>query len=103
MRRSFLVQCVVVLSLAGCGGSAPKLDTSTDASMDASITAMTAGMSDVEKARFQEDCQICAVGEMFADAPPKGNAAKDGFGALNGLTADQIRTKASDMRKKLVR
>jgi hypothetical protein len=96
-----LFLCVTVLTLAGCGGPPATLDTSTDARAEASLKAMTEGMSDAEKKRFQEDCDIATVGDQFSSTPPKGTGPKDKLKSLNGLTVDEIRTKAAALRIKL--
>ena len=101
MIRIKFVLCVTVLTLAGCGGPPATLDTSTDATAEASLKAMTAGMSDAEKKRFQEDCDIATIGDQFSSTPPKGNAPKDKLKSLNGLTADEISAKAAVLRSKL--
>jgi hypothetical protein len=93
--------CVSVLALAGCGGPAATLDTSTDATTEASLKAMTADMSDAEKKRFQQDCDIAVLPDQFSSTPPKGDAPKDKLKSLNGLTAEQIRSKAAPLREKL--
>ena len=92
---------IVVLFLVGCGGPPPKLDTATDATTESSLKAMTASMTDAEKKRFQDDCQIATVGDQFSPNPPKGNAPKDKLASLNGLTAEEIRSKAATLRQKL--
>jgi hypothetical protein len=100
---SHIKRCVSValLVLAGCGGPTPVLDTSTAATTEASLKAMTAGMSDAEKKKFQESCDIATVADQFSSNPPKGNEPKDKLRPLNGLTADEIRSKANAMRAKL--
>jgi hypothetical protein len=93
--------CVALLALAGCIGPPPTLDTSTDATAESSLKAMTADMTDAEKKRFQEDCDIATIGDQFSSTPPKGTAPKDKLKSLNGLTVDEIRTKAAALRIKL--
>jgi len=101
MIRKMLLLSVAALALAGCGGPPPTLDTSTDATTEASLKAMTEGMSDAEKKKFEEDCKIATIGDEFSSTPPKGNAPKDKLRSLNGLTAYEIQTKAATMRVKL--
>jgi hypothetical protein len=99
IRKLFL--CITALALAGCGGPSATLDTSTDATTEASLKAMTEGMSDAEKKKFQEDCNIATIGDQFSSSPPKGNAPKDKLMSLNGLTVYEIQTKAAALRIKL--
>jgi hypothetical protein len=100
-RRAWLV-CVAALFLGGCGGSPPAtLDTTTDATTDASLKAMTAGLSDAEKKRFQEDCDLAALSARFSSKPPKDNSPREKLQSLNGLTADEIRSRVAVLRAKL--
>jgi hypothetical protein len=62
---------------------------------------MTEGMSDAEKKRFQEDCNIATLGDQFSSTPPKGDAPKDKLKSLHGLTVYKIQTKAAALRVKL--
>ena len=101
MIRKMLLLSVAALALAGCGGPPPTLDTSTDATTEASLKAMIEGMSDAEKKRFQEDRNIATIGDQFSSNPPKGDAPKDKLRSLNGLTAYEIQTKAAALRIKL--
>ena len=64
---------------------------------------MTAGLSDAEKKRFQEDCDIATLGDQFSATPPKNNAPKEKLTSLNGLTATEIRSRAATLRQKLSR
>jgi hypothetical protein len=93
--------CVALLALAGCIGPPATLDTSTDATAESTLKAMTADMTDAEKKRFQEDCDIATIGDQFSSTPPKGTAPKDKLKSLNGLTVDEIRAKAATLRVKL--
>jgi hypothetical protein len=93
--------CAALLVLAGCGGPPAKLDTSTDATTEASLKAMTDDMTEAEKNRFREDCKIATIGDQFTSTPPKGDAPKEKLRSLNGLTADEIRTRAAALRVKL--
>jgi hypothetical protein len=101
MIRNKLFLSITALTLAGCGGPAATLDTSTDATTEASLKAMTEGMSDAEKKKFQEDLNIATIGDQFSSNPPKGNAPKDKLRSLNGLTVYEIQTKAAALRIKL--
>ena len=101
MIRDTLFPCVAALILAGCGGPAPTLDTSTDATTAASLKAMTDGMDDAEKTKFEEDLKIATIGDQFSSSPPKGDAPKDKLRSLNGLTAYEIQTRAAALRVKL--
>jgi hypothetical protein len=101
MKRINFFSCVLILTLIGCGGPPKTLDTSTEATTEASLKGMTADMSDAEKKRFQEDCNIATVGDQFSATPPKGDAPKDKLKSLNGLTVDEIRSKAAALRAKL--
>ena len=101
MSRMKLFLCATVLTLAGCGGPSATLDTSTEATTESTLKAMTAGMTDAEKKRFQEDCDIATVGDQFSATTPKGNAPKDKLKSLSGLTVDEIRSKAAALRNKL--
>jgi hypothetical protein len=99
-RRAWFV-CVAALFLVGCGGPPAKLDTTTDATTDASLKAMTAGLSDAEKKQFQEDCDLATLSAQFSSKPPKDNSPKEKLETLNGLTADEIRSRAAVVRAKL--
>jgi hypothetical protein len=99
-RRTWLL-CVAATFVAGCGGPAATLDTSTDATTETSLKAMTEGMSDTEKKKFEEACNLATVGAQFSDKPPKDNSPKEKLKSLNGLTADEIRSRAAVMRAKL--
>jgi hypothetical protein len=101
MIRNKVFLCITALTLAGCGGPPATLDTSTEATTEASLKAMTEGMSDSEKKRFQKDCNIATLGDQFSSTPPKGDAPKDKLRSLHGLTADEIRAKAAPLRIKL--
>jgi hypothetical protein len=98
-----LCHAALALALSGCGGPTPTLDTSSDATTEATLKAMTADMSDAQKKRFQEDCNIATIGDEFSSSPPKGNAPKDKLASLNGLTVDEIRSRAAVLRDKLSR
>jgi hypothetical protein len=102
MSRLKNIVCFAALALAGCGGPPPKLDTTTEASVEASLKAMTAEMTDAEKKRFESDCEIAAIpGQYDTSKPVKGNGPKDKLQSLNGLTADEIRSRAATLRVKL--
>jgi hypothetical protein len=102
MSQFRLFVCLVAVAFAGCGVPAPTLDTTTDASTEASLKAMTAGMSDAEKTRFQGACDIAALpGQFDTKTQAMGNTQRDKLQSLNGLTVDEIRTKASALRVKL--
>jgi hypothetical protein len=103
MGRITFFLCVAALILAGCGGPPATIDTSTDATVEASLKAMTEEMSDAEKKRFKEDCDIATLGDQFSSAPPKGDAPKDKPKSLDGLTAAEIRSNAAPLREKLSR
>jgi hypothetical protein len=49
MVRVKLFLCVTVRTLTGCGGPPATLDTSTDATTESTLKAMTVGMTDAEK------------------------------------------------------
>ena len=96
------VVCFAAIALAGCGGPPATLDTTTDASTEASLKAMTAGMSDAEKTRFEGDCDIAALPGQYETTPgPKGNGPKDKLRTLNGLTVEEIHSRATALRAKL--
>jgi hypothetical protein len=99
-RRAWLV-CAAALALVGCGGPPPTLDTTSDATTDASLKAMTTGLSDDEKKKFQEDCDLATVSAQFSSKPPKDSSPKEKLQSLNGLTADEIRSRAAVLRVKL--
>jgi len=101
MNRRAWLACAVALTLVGCGGPSAKLDTTSDATTDASLKAMTAGMSDAEKAKFQEDCGLATISTQFSNKPPKDNSPKEKLETLNGLTVDEIRSRAATVRAKL--
>ena len=103
MIRTRLFPCITALALAGCGGPPATLDTSTDATIAASLKAMTDGMDDAEKKKFEEDLKIATIGDQFSSTLPKGNAPKDKLRSLNGLTAYEIQTRAAALRVKLSR
>ena len=56
-RRAWLLG-VAGFFLVGCGGPPVTIDTSTDATTEASLKAMKAGMSDAEKKRFEEGVHL---------------------------------------------
>jgi hypothetical protein len=94
--------CFAALALSGCGGPSPTLDTTSDATTEASLKAMTEGMTDAEKKRFESDCDIATLPAQYeTTAPAKGSGKKDKLRSLNGLTSDEIRTKAAALRVKL--
>ena len=94
--------CLIILALPACGGPAPVLDTTDDARAEASLQAMTANMSDAEKKRFQEDCELAVMPDQFSDSKPADEGQPEHrLKSLNGLTVDQIREKASVVRVKL--
>lgn len=101
MSRRAWILCVAGLFLAGCGGPDAKLDTTSDATTEASLKAMTASLSDAEKKKFQEACDLATVSDQFSSKPPKNNSPKEKLRSLNGLTVDEIRSRAAVMRAKL--
>jgi hypothetical protein len=101
MNRIKTFLCAALVVLAGCGGPPATLDTSTDATTEASLKAMTDGMTEAEKDRFREDCKIATIGDEFSSTPPKGDAPKEKLRSLNGLTVDEIRSRAAALRVKL--
>jgi hypothetical protein len=103
MRRGGLLACVALLALplGGCGGRAATLDATTDASTEASMKVMTAEMSDAERKRFLEDCEIAALPSQFETTPPAPGQPKGKYRGLHGLTADDIRARALPIRDKL--
>src|SRR5262245_57858643 len=74
---------LAALALAGCGGPSAKLDTTTDESTQASLKAMTEGMSDSEKKTFESDCEIALLPGQYDTSQPKGNGLKDKYRTLN--------------------
>jgi uncharacterized protein DUF6694 len=99
-----LIICLIILALPACGGPAPVLDTTDDAKAEASLKAMTADMTDAEKKRFQEDCDLAVMPDQFSTSKPaNGSTPEHKLKSLNGLTVDQIREKASVLRVKLSR
>lgn len=101
MNRLKWLVCVVALALGGCGGPPATLDTTTKATTDASLKAMTAGLTDAEKKRFQEDCDLATLSDQYSSKPPKDNSPKEKLQSLNGLTAGEIRERAAVIRAKL--
>jgi Family of unknown function (DUF6694) len=92
----------LALALSGCGGPSPTLDTTSDATTEASLKAITEGMTDAEKKRFESDCDIATLSAQYeTTAPANGSGKKDKLQSLNGLTADEIRSKTSALRAKL--
>jgi hypothetical protein len=97
-----LLVCVIILAFPACGGPAPVLDTTDDAKAEASLKAMTADMTDAEKKRFQEDCDLAVMPDQFSNSKPASDGKPEHkLKSLNGLTVDQIREKASVLRIKL--
>ncbi len=92
---------LAALTLVGCGGPPPRLDTTTDATTDATLTAMTSGMSDAQKKRFEEDCTFATLADQYSSRPPKGDSPKEKLRSLNGLTVEEIHSRAAPVRGKL--
>jgi hypothetical protein len=107
MSHPRLLACVVVLglTLVGCGpsGPAPTLDAMTDATAEASLKTMTAGMTDLESKRLREDCDLVAQVSQFDTASAQGDGPKGKLSPLHGLTAAEIRARVASLRAKLSR
>ncbi len=87
----------LMLLVAGCGGSA-KFDGSSEDAAKASFDRMSAGMNGKDLSAFRADCMTAAVGGNLIAA---GMAAKTGqsiFAPLTGMTIEQIRARAKEVR-----
>jgi hypothetical protein len=93
----------LIALLAGCGG--PTLDASSKDALQKSMERMTAGMTDEEKGAFGADCMTVVLPDMMKNAfsglgggsPPSLDEAEM-FKPLHGLTVEQIRKKAEEVR-----
>jgi hypothetical protein len=96
-----------LLTLAvGCSSppdaSPPKFD-GTDA--QGSVRRLTVGLSEVEVNRFRTDCMIASTGDANLDEADKvvetlPGHVNDAFMRLNGMTYEQIRALADEIRAK---
>jgi hypothetical protein len=85
----------------------PRLDASSEASLETSLQRMTSGMSDAQKKEFRADCMDLTLPDMMKSAfqlaflsnrPP----ASDGprmFRLLQGMNAMEIHRKAKEARR----
>jgi hypothetical protein len=85
----------------------PRLDASSEASLETSLQRMTSGMSDAQKKEFRADCMDLTLPDMMKSAfqlaflsnrPP----ASDGprmFRPLQGMNAIEIHRKAEEARR----
>jgi hypothetical protein len=85
----------------------PRLDASSEASLETSLQRMTSGMSDAQRKEFQADCMDLTLPDMMKSAfqyaflsnrPP----ASDGhrmFRPLQGMNAMEIHRKAKKARR----
>jgi hypothetical protein len=85
----------------------PRLDASSEASLETSLQRMTSGMSDAQKKEFHADCMDLTLPDMMKSAfqlaflsnrPP----ASDGprmFRPLQGMNATEIHRKAEEARR----
>jgi hypothetical protein len=97
-----LLVCLIILTLPSCGGPAPVLDATDDATAEASLKAMTSGMPEAEAKRFREDCEIAALpGQFEPSTPAPGGKPPHKLKSLHGLTVNQIKEKAAPLRLKL--
>jgi hypothetical protein len=101
------VSALCLLTLAGCG--AARFDATDDASAEASMKTMGAGMSDQQKEEFQADCMAVvmptalnsALGAAFSTEGETPVAARGAnvMKPLHGLTVAQIHAQAEEVRK----
>jgi hypothetical protein len=102
MNRFKVLVCLTFLALPGCGGPAPVLDATDDGIAEATLKAMTPGMSEAERKGFREDCDIAVLPAQYEQSTPgKGSKPPHKLKSLHGLTVDQIREKAAVLRAKL--
>ena len=102
MRRPVSVLLAAALLIPGCGGRGPvRLEASSEASIDASLAAMR---DQVDATRRKElDDAVASltmpaeIKAAFDDRAPKPDKVTV-FKPLDGLTADQIITKAQEQR-----
>ncbi len=95
---------IVLALLAGCSGSqdiSPPTFDATDP--QGSIHRLAAGLSEADFDKFCVDCIIASTGDANLDKAGKAIDALPGhadqaFVQLNGMTADQIRARAAEVR-----
>jgi hypothetical protein len=96
--------------IEGCGGS-PRLDASSDATLEASTKRITAGMTEEQKKAFVSDMGAAvlpgAMKSVFENAFKKGanktppQSGHEVFKPLHGMTASEIHAKADRERQQL--
>ena len=105
-----LTLCLVLtLLFAGCGGtagSAPRLDTTSEATLKSSMEKLTAGMTEDQKRQLTADTLSITMPTMMKELA-KGTARKvegvEFFAPLNGLTAAEIHQRAEQARAAIAR
>lgn len=90
MKNLVAFACIAVLAAAGC--SPAKFDASTPEKADESIIQMVKGMSPEEAEKFRLDCMSLAEFDM--------NTVQYNFSNLNGMTAEQIQSRATWIRSR---
>jgi hypothetical protein len=98
--RSLALSSVFALNLVLCGcNSAPRLDTSSEAAIDASLEKMNAELTDEKRQELERSIAILTLprvnqnqtsitSALTADAPPISRT--DVYQPLNGKTAEEI-------------
>lgn len=101
-----LVVAVLVAVLATVGET-PRLDATSEGSLEASLQRMTTGMSDARKREFFEDCMDLTLPDTMKSAfqraflrngPPAASGPRL-FKPLHGMSAAEIHRKAKEVRR----
>ncbi len=96
-----LIIAIVFIVLASVGET-PRLDASSEASLETSLQRMTEGMSDAQRKEFLADCMDLTLPDTLRSAfqhaflsngPPASNGSRM-FKPLQGMTAADIHRKA---------
>jgi hypothetical protein len=97
----------IALALLASMGETPRLDASTEATLEASLQQMTVGMSDAQKKEFMADCMELTLPDTMKSAfqlaflsngPPASNGPRM-FKPLQGMTVAEIHRKAETARR----
>ena len=106
-RIATLLLAPALVFIGGCGS--PTFDATSRETAEASMKRMTSGLSDEEKKQFDKDCltvampgrTVGAFRQAFSKDTPTPTSDPEAFKPLQGLTVDQIRAKAGELRQAL--
>ena len=93
-----LLSTLLLLAAGGCSSADAPFDGSSEAAAQASLARMTDGMTPDEKTRFTKDCMLVAIGDAGV-LLPGAEGADATLTALDGMTREQIESRAKELRE----